>query len=148
VPADFNTEQRNVIRYAKQVGSVLLFGATVAGLIVAARVFGGEEVKAPGIEVPLKHAWVLILLATAVHFFLGFFFYQSIHGLWREGLGPDEGRRVFDEIKLESRLFLRGMLPRAKPFRPGSRHYRMSWGDPSTWVAHFALLVMIAAVLP
>jgi hypothetical protein len=146
--SEFGTEERDVIRYAKQVGAVLLFGATVAALIVAARLFGGSEVKAPGIDVPLEHAWLLLVLVTVAHVFLGFFFYQSIHGLWRERFGPVVGRRVFDEIKIESNLFLRGMLPRSQPVRPGSRYYRMSWADPSTWVAHLALLVTVVALLP
>src|SRR3954465_3071902 len=103
--AAFGTKERHVIRSAKHVGTVLVFGATVAALIVAARVLGGDEVKAPGIDVPLKHAWVLLVLAPVAHVFLGFFFYQSIHGLWREHLGPVVGQRVFDEIMIESTLF-------------------------------------------
>jgi hypothetical protein len=150
--SELSIAQRDVIRYAKQVATVLAAGTAVAAAAVGVRLFGSGEIKAAGIKVPVDKVWIVLLAVTVAHLFLGWFFVRSMHELWRElhrspgGGGVDGGRRVFDEVKIESNLFMRGLIPRTKPAR--GEYYVMRWDDPSTWVAHAAILLTIIAVLP
>ena len=57
---EFTVEQRNVIKYAKEVSGVLLFGTVAAVVTIAARVFGEGKIEVANISVPLSvtREWV------------------------------------------------------------------------------------------
>jgi hypothetical protein len=58
----------------------------------------------------------------------------------------DSTQKLFDEIRTQKGLFLRGLVPRT--LREGSRIARMSWSDPTTLLSYGLALLIIVAILP
>jgi len=145
---ELTTRQREVVLYAKGVAKILIAGTVMAVAVIGAKLFGVEDIDVGQLSLPIKYAWTLFCVATVAHVFEAVFFIRAIHQLWKEQQTTDQGNHVFNEIKLESNYFLRGMIPRARPRHPGGRIYVMDFADPSTWIAHGAVLALVIATLP
>lgn len=131
-----------------RIGQVLSAGAGVAGLAVASRGLGYEEVNVSSLEVPVSLVWLLLAGATLAHIFWTAFTVGALQNLVSDWESPGEPADLYDEITTSSNWFVQGMVPRTGAKRPGSRLVGMSWKDPSAWIALALAILTAAAVLP
>jgi MFS family permease len=133
----------------KNVARVLLTGSIVSLVVIIGKLFGrNEDLKVGDISIPLQYAWLVFVVLTIAHGFTASFLVLAIRRFIEGESSEDERQQIFDEVKAESNPFIYGLIPRSTPRRPGSRRYSMDKSDPSTWIAYFALILLVAAILP
>jgi hypothetical protein len=159
---------KNVVGYAESISKTLIVGGAVAIAAIAARVLGQEQIKVGPISLPVGYTALVIGLGTLTHVFWSSHILGALREFARgEVLRAQEKRRLehpdsspfdydleysdstqklFDEIRTQKGLFLRGLIPRT--VREGSRIARMSWSDPTTWLSYGLAVLTIVAILP
>jgi hypothetical protein len=143
-----SAEQKIIIGHVRTIAKVLYGTGVVAIAIVCARLLGVTSVKALGLESPLRHVWVFIVAVTIAHLFLASTLINALGTCKDEEDDGTIGRKVFDTIRAEDNIFLRGLMPRQVPVREGSRIFRMHWIDPTTWLFCGLVILSWLAILP
>ncbi|MEV0483172.1 hypothetical protein AB0I69_21520 [Streptomyces sp. NPDC050508] len=85
---------------------------------------------------------------TVAHIFVSVFLVRHIEQYLDTLPSGTRAGWVFDEITSDGNGFVHGLVSRAVPRRPGGVVHRMSWADPSTWVACFFAVLAVLAVVP
>jgi hypothetical protein len=143
------SEQRILVGHVRTIAKILYGMGAVSLGIVSARIFGLTSIKALGLAAPLSHVWIIYVSSTVAHVFFGHMLLLAIGKNWDGGeVGADFGKRVFDSVRSEDSIFLRGLMPRAVPWIEGSRIFRMHWTDPTTTLFCGLLLLSWVAILP
>ena len=105
-----------------------------------------------GIASPLAWVWLVFLGVTMAHYYLGITVIRSFDEVLetehRRGVGAEDltGEFLFQEIRSQNTVFLRGILKRSPT--AGGRLYRMSWRDPTTVIFIGLCLLDYLAILP
>jgi hypothetical protein len=144
---DLSTAQRIVIGHAKAIARILTVSAGVGIAVVCARLLNLSDIEVLGLEAPLRHVWFFFVLVTIAHLFFGWILVKDL-GRSRDEDDSAGGKRLFDALRTEESSLLRGILPRQTPVQEGSRVYKMSWSDPTTWLFCGLALLNFAAILP
>ncbi len=148
-------EVRRAVDNVSQLAKVFYFATTFGIAIVAARAFGIDHVGPLGIEAPLSSVWVIFLGITVAHCFLSITAVNNFsevvdpfdnYDLGREPVEPVSGEELYQEIRSQNTVFLRGLQAREPTAR--GRLYRMSWRDPTTLVFVGLCLLDYIAILP
>ena len=161
---------KNIVGYAETISKTLAFGGVVCVTAITARALGSDEIKAGPVSLPVGYTTLVIGLGTLAHVFWSFHIMTALRefSIAQEKLAEenfllkhpdrttvyssdvldygDATQQLFDEIRTQKGLFLRGLVPRA--LRQGSRVARMSWYDPTTWLSYGFALLTIVAILP
>jgi hypothetical protein len=158
---------KNVVGYAEAISKTLVVGGSVAVAAIAARTLGSDAIKVGPISLPVGYTALVIGLCTLAHVFWSFhilttlsefydveekrakekFFLEHPDARYAKDLEyGDSTQKLFDEIRTQKGLFLRGLVPRT--IRESSRIARMSWSDPTTWLSYGLALLTIVAILP
>jgi len=145
---DLTAEQRLIVNGVKDTTRVLALGWMAALAILAVKLLTRQEtVTVAGIGLPVRYAWVLFGVFTALHMFKGGFLASHLRPYLRSA-PADEKRALFDEIRADTNPLLHGLLPRGRRRGPGRRLTKMDPRDPSSWMAYAAQLTVFVAVLP
>jgi hypothetical protein len=136
------------VGHVSALAKVFVFAATFGLAVVAARAFGVNHVGAIGIQTPLSWVWVVFFGITIAHVFLSATTVESLRSVLklRKPDEPDVGEQVYQEIRTQNTVFLRGLLARTPT--AGGRLWEMSWRDPTTMVFLGLCLLDFIAILP
>jgi hypothetical protein len=138
-------KHRLVLRWAKAVSRVLYIGTIAGLLVVVGRILNASPKIWEIDKLPLKAAWVFFLGLTVAHGFSGTFLVRAIEEARHTYSKPDQFA-IYDDIMAEGGLYMhivdrRVLEPRRSIVRMGPR-------DPSAWVAHGGVILVIYASLP
>jgi hypothetical protein len=158
---------KNVVGYAETISKTLMVGGAVCVGAIAARALGSNEIKVGPLNLPVGYTTLVVGLGTLTHVFWSSHILTALREFFRDevlrvqekyhsehpDISPfdyeydsDSAQELFDEIRTQKGLFLRGLVPRT--LREGSRIARMSWSDPTTWLSYGLALLTIVAILP
>lgn len=145
---------KNVVGYAETISKTLIVGGGVCVAAIAARALGSDEIKVGALNLPVGYTTLVIGLGTLTHVFWSSHILTALLEFSRGEVKraqhtleySDSTQKLFDEIRTQKGLFLRGLVPRT--LREGSRIARMSWSDPTTWLSYGLALLTIVAILP
>jgi len=144
---ELTAEQRLILGGVKDTTRVLALGWLAALAIVAVKLLTRQEtVTVAGVGLPVRYAWLVFAVFTALHVFKGGFLVSHLTPYVRRASGAEK-LALFGEIRAETNPLLHGLLPRGAR-RPGRRLTRMDPRDPSSWMAYAAQLTVLVAVLP
>ena len=127
-------------------------GAVTCAAVVAARATGTNEIGSLSVDLPLSFIWIGLTAATFIHWQLARVASESFNDVIdteyrRSGKDPHvTGEALFQEIRSQDTVFLRGILRRAPT--PGGRLYRMHWRDPTSAVFVSLCFLFFLAILP
>jgi hypothetical protein len=141
--------QTLVINGVRNVTRLLAVGWLAALAVLVAKLLShGRLIEIAGMDFPVRHAWILFAIVTLVHVAASAFLMRHIKDFCRMEPSAEARNRIFEEIKSDRNLFVHGLIPRTKLWRPGGSWYRMDPRDPSAWAAYLGQIVLFAAVLP
>lgn len=143
-----NHLQEAVVHNADWVNRVLVSGTGIAGVVVLLKILGHSEFEWQDVKISVQGAWLVFTLFTFAHGYAAWLLIRSTHTLWASN-APKEAEETFLKVSSTGSLFVRGMIPRTKRIQHGDGYiYLMDPKDPSTWLAHGAVILMIAATIP
>ncbi len=150
MPQDaLNHLQRKAIEDAKWVDKVLTGDASIAGIIVLLKILNLNVYVLNGITFKPENFWVIAVLFTTAHAYVTLLLIRSLYELWKDG-SLARNKAVYENITETGGIFIRGLSPRVTfiTYFGFFRVYIMDSFDPSTWVSHGAILLLMAAIIP
>jgi hypothetical protein len=147
MPADLSANAKIVVVTVRRIARVLTLGGALCATAVMCRGFGRDEIEVLSVQIPVSLVWLPLTVGTFVHIFWTHFVVAAIGTQLASGNG-DEARALFDEVRTSDSAILSNMLARSRMPRPGSRLVRMSYADPTTWIALMLVIGIVAAVVP
>lgn len=145
-------EMRIAVGHVSTLAKIFGFTATVSAGAVAAPATGIGRIGSFDVDIPLSFLWLLFVGVTVAHWYFAIAAKHSVEDVLQKehdkGI-PDEqltGEVLFQEIRSQNTVFLRGLLARAPT--PGGSLYRMSWRDPTTLIFIGLCALGFTAMLP
>jgi hypothetical protein len=146
---ELNPYQTLVVNSVRNVTRLLALGwLSAAAVLVAKLLSHGESIKVGEIGFPIRDAWMLFAVLTAVHLAASKFLVNHIKEFRRHDCSADGRARIFDEIRADRNLLVHGLIPRVQPWRLGSRWIRMDMRDPSAWASYLGSIILLVTILP
>ncbi|WP_146778901.1 hypothetical protein [Actinomadura craniellae] len=125
---------------------ILVLGWVAAIAVLAAKLLGGKDtIGYSGIELNVRHAWVLLAVISLMHVFKGLFIVRHLQEHSWGGTTAEEDEKLFKAIRAEGNPLVHGLRPRRLTARPVAR---MDPADPSYWAAYLFQIMTFVAVLP
>ena len=135
-----------LVKSASRLEAVLNFGGASAGIVVLAKLLGGSDFEIWGLKVKLVWTWIPFAALTIAHLYGALLFIRRAYGLFVAG---DTSRsKAWEKLTSGGLLWFDGFIARreARKLPLGFVVYRMSLGDPTTWLAHGVALGFFVAI--
>ena len=148
-----SSDADNLVYEAKMAGRTLLVTGIVAVAAVLARITDASMLDLTWWKASISRIWIFFVAASIVHLWYTIWISVAVRNMVApadidsDPLPDAECRAVFDRIVTQESPFLNGLIPRHGTGKK-SRFVRMSPKDPTTWLAYFLVLGIIAANLP
>lgn len=132
---------------AGRLEAVLTTGAALAGIIVFLKLIGKRQFKVWGVEVDLGYAWVVFCAFTCAHIYIAVRFVQRCLEIFTATeVSNQDAWKALTAGKL---LWFDGLIARVEEVVTGTgiHLYVMDLSDPTTWLAHIAVVALFVAIL-
>ena len=139
--------KKGVITNAGTVGTVLIIGTGLAGVILLVKLTGAQHFKLFDADYPIVHAWFPFLLFTFAHWYTNTLLLRSIAKLKESG-NAELCHAAWQELVASGNLFIRGAVAEMKPDANGPKVYIRDPGDPSMIFTMVVVLGMMLAIIP
>jgi hypothetical protein len=139
--------KKGVVTNAETVGTVLVTGTGLAGLILLVKLTGAEKFKLFDAEYPIVHAWFPFLLFTFAHWYAAALLLRAIARLKEKGTA-DLCHAAWEEVTATGSLFVRGAVAGMKPHPNYPNLYIRDPGDPAVVFTLVAVFGMMLAIIP
>jgi len=115
---------KNIVGYAEHVSGTLALVATFCTATVLGRALGQDPIEVLKFKVPLSYIAAVIGVCTVAHAFWGFFILKGLVNFQKhlqseetkvtsaKSDSPVSTQMLFDEIRTNKKVFLRGLMPR------------------------------------
>jgi hypothetical protein len=118
--------------------------------IVVLKMIGTKNFKWQNIEFSISDSWIVLLLLTLAHLYVGILVIRSAHALWKDA--PHEKCvESYNDLVATGNILIRGLVPRVNYFSSdhfGLPTFSMALDDPATWSACALGLLILAAAIP
>ena len=146
---ELSHDSNTVLNHLHKIAQILVAGGVFGLLVVAVRVFGGETVELPVLQVDVSLRWVPVVyaLGTVCHIYLTVYVIQALSLIVGDPKTTDqaESGRLWDAVRTSDSLILNGkrmVIP-----GPGKHVGLMSWRDPTTGIL-VGLAALTAVAIP
>ena len=138
-----------VVENSKWIDKVLMSGFLVSLSIVILKLFYKETIKWMDVEFKLANSWIIFLLLTVAHLYTTILLTKSIKKLW-DKFTFDDRSFVYTKIISTGGIFSRGLTARTEVYDDWEFKvkYKMTYEDPSAWVALVTAVLMFIAIIP
>lgn len=149
-----------VLSNAHWVNNCLVSGVSFCFAVVVIKATSGSSFKVPltDVKVDTSLAWLCVLGFTIAHIYSRIIFVSSCRDLYNDAINDegtivrnetkvDDCRKAFKELSCTGPLFFRGLIPRL-PAHEGSNYVKISYSDPTAFLAYGAAIMLMAAVIP
>ncbi|MBQ1047444.1 hypothetical protein KBX50_02945 [Micromonospora sp. C51] len=143
---DTATLQKVVVSRVKKCAATLSAASLLAAATVLARLTGNVEFEVLGVDVNLRHSWLLFGAITACHVVWAYFAVSAMSDL----NATREFRRLRDkvlrDVRNDEHWLLNGITRRLSTRY--DRVFVMSMRDPTTWFFYGIATLSLAAMVP
>lgn len=136
---------------AKWINGLLVFGLALAGTIVLLKLSGKTEFEVFKVKFSTDAAWAVFGLLTLAHVYTAYVFVTDAYELFF--LPGIDLPLVWQKLRSADLLFFHRLIARVEPVMIAGprgvpiRLYKMSFSDPTTWLAHGSAILLFMAVI-
>jgi hypothetical protein len=138
-----------VLENSKWLDNVLMGGFLFSIVVVLLKILGQREVEWMDVKFNLENVWIVFCLFSIAHLYTEILLIRSIRPLW-DKCNVEDRNFIYNKIVATGGIYVRGLVARTKVLQDWELKvdYRMSFKDPSAWVAYISFLILLGAIIP